>query len=257
MVMKDHALMKHSRCAPISGRTGCVVPQPVLPFLRAGCVAPNPPLSFSSRNPLPPHLFLLLQNTSSSSPATSFIMGFKVNSGLLGFVLLAFFLLQRQRQRKASVQSHGCEQAVMHQPKEPFSGFDFQMNMYMDIPFIYNLHQRYGNTYQVRSWVSLPTICTIAPENLRTINISKDFGVAPMRLPGMEYFCGRGFITTDGETWRHSRKLLKPSFDLSNIRDLNTLKGEVDALLQQLPKDGSTVDLQPLLYVMVSYPERN
>ncbi|KAI1082057.1 cytochrome P450 [Whalleya microplaca] len=70
------------------------------------------------------------------------------------------------------------------------------------------------------------------------------------RLPGMEYFCGRGFITTDGDTWRHSRKLLKPSFDLSNIRDLSILKEEVDTLLKQLPKDGSTVDLQPLLYVM-------
>lgn len=73
----------------------------------------------------------------------------------------------------------------------------------------------------------------------------------------MEYFCGRGFITTDGETWKHSRNLLKPSLDLGNIRDLNILKREVDALLRQLPKDRSTVDLQPLLYVMVSYPEHD
>lgn len=180
-------------------------------------------------------------------------MGYKFNSGLFGLVLfLAFFVFRLQRQRRAALRRQGCEEAVMHQPREPLWGFDFQMNMYMNIPSVYNLHRRYGNTYQVRCWASLPVVCTIAPENLRSINLSRDFGVAPMRLPGMEYFCGRGFITTDGETWRHSRKLLKPSFDLSNIRGLGPLKREVDVLLQELPRDGSTVDLQPLLYAMVS-----
>ncbi|KAI0006873.1 cytochrome P450 [Xylariaceae sp. FL0662B] len=177
-------------------------------------------------------------------------MSYAFNSGLLGLTLLIFLLFQRQRQRNASIQSHGCEPAVSHQTTEPFFGLDFQKSMYSDIPFLYRLHQRYGNTYQVRSWISPPTICTIATENVQTINTSKDFGVGPMRLPGLEYFCGRGFITTDGDTWNHSRKLLKPSFDLSNIRNLKTLKREVDGLLEKLPKDTSTIDLQPHLYVM-------
>lgn len=199
------------------------------------------------------HLLILVASTTPSPfSVIPLIMGYKINSGLLGLAFLVIFILQRQCRRIALVHSHGCEQAVMHQPKEPFSGFDFQMKMYMDIPFIYNLHRRYGTTFQVRSWVSLPTVCTVAAKNLRAINVSKDFGVGQMRLSVMEYFCGRGFITTGGETWSRSRKLLKPSFDLSNIRDLNILKREVDALLQQLPKDRSTVDLQPLLYVMVS-----
>lgn len=158
-------------------------------------------------------------------------MGYKTSSVLLGVVLLALFLFQRQRHRKVSIRSHGCEQEVIHQPKEPLYGFDFQMNMYTDIPYLYNLHKRYGNTYQVDSGVSLPAVCTIAPENLRAINKSKDFGVAPMRLPEMGYFCGAGFITTDGDAWRHSRRLLKPSFDLTNIRTLEILEGEVHTLL--------------------------
>jgi len=179
-------------------------------------------------------------------------MDSKVNVGFALLLATGIFLYWRQLQRKYLARNHGCDLAVAHQPKEPFTGFDFQMKMYMEIPFLYQLHQRYGDTYQVRSWISLPTICTIAPDNLRTINLSKDFGVAPMRLPGMEYFCGRGFITTDGDIWSHSRKLLKPSFALSNIRDLPILKSEVDKLLDGLPKDGSTVDFQPLLYAMVS-----
>ncbi|KAK9777521.1 putative Cytochrome P450 [Seiridium cardinale] len=144
----------------------------------------------------------------------------------------------------------GCEPAGSHQAKEPFFGLDFQSNMYGDVPFLYRLHQRYSNTYQVRSWISLPTVCIIATENLRTINASKDFGVEPMRLSGLAYFCGRGFIMTDGNTWNHSRKLLKPSFDLSNIRNLTTLRREVDHLIEELPKDTSAIDLQAPLYVM-------
>lgn len=184
--------------------------------------------------------------TSSCSPA----MGSKVNSGLLVLAIFAVFLLRRQRRRYALAISHGCAPPVAYQPKEPLSGFDFQMRMYSHIPFLYELHQRYGETYQVRSWVSLPAICTIAPENIRAINMSKDFGVEPMRLPGLGYFCGSGFITTDGDTWKHARKLLKPSFDMSNIRDLSTLRGEVNSLLEQVPKDGSTIDLQPSFSIL-------
>ncbi|KAI1759376.1 cytochrome P450 [Hypoxylon sp. FL1150] len=177
-------------------------------------------------------------------------MGSKMNSGLLVFAFFVFFLIQRQRRRHSLAVSHGCLPPVGYQPKEPFLAFDFQMRMYSYVPFHYELHQRFGDTYQVQSWISLPSICTIAIENIRTINVSKDFGVEPMRLSGLEYFCGRGFITTDGDTWKHARKLLKPSFDMNSIRDLTTLQSEVDTLLEQLPKDGSTVDLQPLLYVM-------
>ncbi|KAK6197007.1 hypothetical protein LQW54_010969 [Pestalotiopsis sp. IQ-011] len=90
----------------------------------------------------------------------------------------------------------------------------------------------------------------MSPQNIRTINTSKDYGVEPTRLPRMEYFCGKGFITTDGDTWSQSRKLLKPSFDYNNIKDLTILQEEVDKLIKQLPIDGSIIDLQPLLYVM-------
>ncbi|KAI0394071.1 cytochrome P450 [Xylariaceae sp. FL0594] len=177
-------------------------------------------------------------------------MGYKITSLLLGLVLWILTLVRRQRERRASAQSRGCEPAVVHQPVEPFSGFDFQMRMYSHIPFLHQLHQKYGETYEVRTLVSLPTVCTIVVDNIRAVNTSRDFGVEPMRLPGLEQFCGKGFITTDGPVRKQARKLLKPSFDMNSIRDLTVLRSEVDKLLQQLPKDGSTADLQPLLYVV-------
>jgi cytochrome P450 len=67
----------------------------------------------------------------------------------------------------------------------------------------------------------------------------------------MEYFCGVGFLTTDGSIWQHSRKLLKSSFSKSNISDLSFLSREVDKLFAKIPGDGSAVDLQPLMSLMV------
>ncbi|GAP92080.1 putative cytochrome P450 [Rosellinia necatrix] len=168
---------------------------------------------------------------------------------LLCLVLATFFLFRRRRQRDAAARNKGCHPAVSHRPLEPFLGFDFQMKMYSQIPYLYQLHQKYGDTYQVPSLIGAPTICTIDPENIRTINTSKDYGVEPQRLPGLEKFCGRGFITTDGDIRRQARKLLKPSFDIKNVRDLGILRIETDKMFQGIRK-GRTVDLQPLLYVM-------
>ncbi|KAF2256069.1 putative cytochrome 52A12 [Trematosphaeria pertusa] len=120
----------------------------------------------------------------------------------------------------------------------------------MDIPILYRHHQRRGPTFQAHALLSQPSIITIAPANIRVVNTGKDWGVAPMRLAGMEYFCGRGFLTTDGDLWSRSRKLLKPTFNKANLTNLSFLSAQVDTMLQQLPKNGTTVDLQPLFYTM-------
>lgn len=182
-------------------------------------------------------------------------MGFKL-SFLIGVTLLAVYAFARRQRQKATERRYGGGSPVSHRPLEPFTGFDFQMKMHVTIPYLFKLHQEYGETFRVDTLVSHPAVITIAKENLQAINTSKDFGVEPMRLPGMEYFCGRGFITSDGVTWNKSKKLLRPSFDRSNLRDLGVLRDEVSALINNLPRDESTVDLQPLLYRTVCIVQR-
>lgn len=94
------------------------------------------------------------------------------------------------------------------------------------------------------------SINSIEPENVRTVFSSKwnDWGVEAVRLPAQLPFCGRGFITTDGAAWEHSRSLLRPSFYKGNAVHLPTLELYLQQVLDRIPKDGSTVDLQPLLY---------
>jgi cytochrome P450 len=81
----------------------------------------------------------------------------------------------------------------------------------------------------------------------------KDWGVESFRLPAMGRLCGRGFLTTDGKTWEHSRALLKPSFTKQIISDLSRFEVVVEKVLNQLPTDGETVDLAPVLNELVSY----
>ena len=92
------------------------------------------------------------------------------------------------------------------------------------------------------------TIWTLAPDNIRTINsTARKWGVEPLRLSAMRTLCGRGFLTTDGSTWQHSRRLLKPTFSKANVIDFPTLSSAVHELLSRLPDNGAVVDLQPLL----------
>ncbi|KAJ8127797.1 hypothetical protein O1611_g5836 [Lasiodiplodia mahajangana] len=177
-------------------------------------------------------------------------MALKTIAVPLCLTFFVIYVFRLRRKRDAAARNHACEAAVSYRPLDPFLAFDFQMQMYSQIPFLHKIHQKRGHTYQVPSLITLPTICTIHPENIRTINTSKDYGVEPQRLPGLEPFCGRGFITTDGDIRKQARKLLKPSFDINHLRDLTTLQIETDKLFQDIPKDGTTVDLQPLLYVM-------
>jgi len=176
-------------------------------------------------------------------------MGYKINSALAALVLLAVYYFHRRRWGEVVARQHGCQPPVKYRSFEPLGAFDFQISIHTDVPSLARYHLRYGKSFKVGSLLGNPAISTIATENLHTINAAgKDWGIEPLRLPAMEYFCGRGFLTTDGTMWQHSRKLLKPTFSRANLLDLTPLVAEVDQFLQDVPGDGSTIDLQPMLF---------
>lgn len=157
------------------------------------------------------------------------------------------------RRRNAARTRGNFKPLAQYQPFDPIAGLDFAIAVHRDLSSLHRQHERLGQTFQVNTLSRAPTIFTIAPQNLQAINTrDDDWGVQPSRLAGMEHFCGRGFLTVDGDEWRRARKSLRPSFARSNLIDLGLLARETDRLLEKLPTDGSTVDLQPLLYVMVS-----
>lgn len=117
-------------------------------------------------------------------------------------------------------------------------------------------HQRrydtYGHTFEALNFGSR-ALYSVHPENLRTVfsQNAADWGIQPLRLGNMSPFCGAGFITTDGQQWKTSHDLLKPSFHRSNISDFGPLEEHLRMLLAQIPKDGSKFDLQPYILNLV------
>ena len=77
------------------------------------------------------------------------------------------------------------------------------------------------------------------------------FGLQPIRYEGGNSFFGNGMLVTDGHQWKTSRTLIKPTFDIAHIANLGRLGPFVDRFMELLQRDGSTVDLFPLLKRMV------
>ena len=131
-------------------------------------------------------------------------MSYTINYNIVGLVILALYIFFSQRRRNSVARQHRCQPLAKFRSLEPLFGFDVKLSMHMDIPSLFRHHEKFGRSFEVSALFSTPEICTIATENIRVLNTGKAWGIEPMRLPGMEYLCGRGFLTTDGEMWNHS-----------------------------------------------------
>jgi len=59
---------------------------------------------------------------------------------------------------------------------------------------------------------------------------------------------GDGIFTQEGEDWKHSRELLRPQFHFKQYADLEIFREAVDNLIDNIPKEGGIIDLQPLFF---------
>ncbi|KAL8819488.1 MAG: hypothetical protein Q9191_007725 [Dirinaria sp. TL-2023a] len=93
------------------------------------------------------------------------------------------------------------------------------------------------------------SIQTADAENIQAISATKfnDFGVGPIRGNIGAPFLDRGVFTDDGEFWKHSRALIRPTFNRAGIADLNSFERHVGRFLALIPKDSSAFDMQPLV----------
>ena len=109
-------------------------------------------------------------------------------------------------------------------------------------------HQIGRNTYSF-TILGTPLITTCEPDNIKTV-LALDFekwGVAPLRKSAAS-FVGYGIFLTDGPAWQHSRNILRPIFNKSQLADMSILKQHTQRFVSNIPFDGSTVDLQPLFF---------
>lgn len=181
------------------------------------------------------------------------------------FGLFVWYLTQKIAEYTAVSQlkrRHGCVEAPKYPHKDPILGLDLflatgnAMKSKSLLPFNYRLFDTHGKTFQYNSW-GRPAIRTMQPENIQAILSTSfgDFGVVPVKAkpsknkkPGTgNALMSKGIFTADGAIWEHARSLIKPTFSRQQITNFPSLEGHFSKLLDLIPRDGSTVDLAPLL----------
>lgn len=61
---------------------------------------------------------------------------------------------------------------------------------------------------------------------------------------------GKGIFLSDGMDWEHSRAMLRPNFVRSQVADLDVFEAHVGKLIARIPRDGETVDLSKLFFML-------
>ena len=182
-----------------------------------------------------------------------------ISTGILvGIFALALYFLQAWFARSVFARQHGCQLPPKRRTPNPFRGIYSKIQAsksakaFNSLPKGVTLHQKYGPTYRESSWFST-TLKTSDANNIQVLygSKAKDYGVQPLRLVGMRPFCGEGLLTTDGSTWERSRTMIRPSFHKSNISELSAFERSLQHLILRIPRDGSTVDFQSLISLMV------
>lgn len=112
---------------------------------------------------------------------------------------------------------------------------------------VHSWHQKYGGTFKAKM-ATRTAIFTVEPQNIQTVLALKfkDFSIGETRQKAFRPVFGDGIFTIDGHRWENSRALLRPNFSRSQITNTQLYEAHVADLLQRIPRDRSTVDLQSL-----------
>ncbi|CAG8979093.1 hypothetical protein HYALB_00000223 [Hymenoscyphus albidus] len=166
----------------------------------------------------------------------------------------AFKQWSLRRRFNEAAKSHGCRLATRYPNWEPFLGLD--VFLFFGMKTIHGkrsdefvkIHAKYGPTFAMKCLSIEPMLQTSSSRNIQTIAATKfdDWGVGPSRGNIGAPFLDRGVFTVDGEFWKHSRALIRPTFNRAEIADLDHFENYVARFLKLIPRDGTTFDLQDL-----------
>jgi cytochrome P450 len=182
---------------------------------------------------------------------------------LLSGTYLLFALVRRSinayRQSVVS-KANGCKPVPRFPHKDPVFGLDFFIEggkLLKSGFFLRRTQERFTevnngvNTYS-HLMMGKRMVVTTEPEIIKTVLATKfkNFEMPARRKDAFLPLLGHGIFTTDGKEWEASRSLLRPSFNRSLIGDLEIFESHVSKMIARIPKDGSTVDLQELFFML-------
>ncbi|KAG4441602.1 hypothetical protein IFR05_002886 [Cadophora sp. M221] len=172
---------------------------------------------------------------------------------LLG-AYLAWYLftssLQYFQHRKYAT-SRGCRDPPFVSAKDPIFGLDYALRLLSSVNSgsrglsLREGFENLGTTYSTNVY-GTRKIMTADPENIQAVfsKNSSAFGVEAIRNFTVGPIVGEGVMSMDGKVWSRSRTLMQPMVCKTEIVNLDSLSVHVSNLIDRLPKDESTVDMQ-------------
>ncbi len=110
-------------------------------------------------------------------------------------------------------------------------------------------HERLHRTFAV-DLLGVTVIHTCDPVNLKYILTEQfpKFIMGPVRHATLGPLMSDGIFTSDGEAWSYARRTIKPSLTRQLMTAFPLFESGTQSLLSKLPRDGTPVDLQPLVF---------
>ncbi|KAK2015713.1 cytochrome P450 [Colletotrichum eremochloae] len=177
---------------------------------------------------------------------------------LAALVFLPALVLYNKARYLLKMRARGCGAAPAYPHTDPLFGSDWvrtslaRQRDHGLLEWWGTLFAELGRTW----WFKTPlgwVLMTDEPANVKAILATDfdDFPIAGPRRDVMLPILGPDAIfASNGETWHRARALMRPTFVRNQIADLRCFERHVGNLMERIPRDGSPVDLQALLYMM-------
>ena len=183
-----------------------------------------------------------------------------ITISLLATIGYLYGIWTKNHAYRAAAFEHGCQEPQKYPHKLPYGIDMLQSRMAAIKAGRYNRlyleqYQKYGKTWE-ENLAGTKVINTMEPANFQQVaSLSfQDYGKLAMRNKSLSPLLGNGIFSQDGMSWKRSRDLIKPLFMRAELSDIDSFRVHVDRFLNLIPRDGSTVDLHPLLLRLVGNP---
>ncbi|KAJ5886174.1 uncharacterized protein N7473_008848 [Penicillium subrubescens] len=174
-------------------------------------------------------------------------------AALYATFLVLRYLVQLHHHRKLSKQLHCQPPAAGNSGWLGIPGFLRLSKAVREkrwIDYMCDQFDIHGPTFTQR-FLSRKLLTTIEPENVKAILATQfqDFCLGT-RHEQFYPLLGDGIFTLDGAGWTHARGLLRPQFTRDQVADLSMLDDHITHLINLIPKDRTSFDIQRLFFLL-------
>ncbi|KAL4891415.1 cytochrome P450 [Aspergillus ambiguus] len=169
------------------------------------------------------------------------------------FLFYVLTVLQRKWRQSQFAKANRCAPLSIHSADRLFGIDHLKENIHAAknhrvLELFQRRFQLYGNTFRGKRFATT-FISTCEPMNIKTILSLKfkDFSLGN-RIETFGPLLGHGIFTSDGEHWAQSRAMVRPNFVKDQVANLDKFEELMQGLLELIPTDGTTVDLQDLFF---------